>query len=274
MKKLKLILFVFVIAFSFTSCELNDESTIDGHDLTANETKIVGWGNSAITESYFEDLGTIDKNYPIDVLGGGDGSPTSSDIAISISVNNVETTATNNEYTLSVTSATISAGQTYGNMPIGINTGNFSPSEPTKLVLDISTSVDGVVVSDLAKTLTINFVGCQSEIANFSYMVTIVREDGATYGPAVETVTMESVNNFLTYSVGSWASPLNPGHGIRFGDICGSLTIPDQTLADMYSNAVKGLSTATVDENGSFILKYSINFAAGGLNHTATYTKQ
>ncbi len=273
MKNLKLILFVFAIALSFTSCELNDESTIDGHDLTTG-SKIVGWGSTAISESYFEDLGTIDKNYPIDVLGGGDGSPTSSDIAVSISVNMAETTAVNGEYTLNVTNATIPAGQTYGNMPIGINTGNFSPSEPTKLVLDITTSVDGVIVSDLAKQLTVNFVGCQSEIANFSYMVTTVRNDGATYGPVLQNVVMETVNNFLTHSVGTWSPPLNPGHGIRFGDICGTLTIPDQALADMYSNDVKGLSTATVDENGNFVLKYSIGFSAGDRTYTATYTKQ
>lgn len=279
MKNLKLILFIFAIAFSFTSCELNDESTIDGHDLTTG-SKIVGWGSTAISESYFEDLGTIDKNYPIDVLGGGDGSPTSSDIAISISVNTAETTAVNNEYTLSVTSATIPAGQTYGNMPIGINTGNFSSSEPTKLVLDITTSVDGVVVSDLAKQLVVNFVGCQSEIGMHTYAVTTVRNDGATINRGVEVIITDGINSFWSKSVGIWADNtfLNgstaAGRGIKFTDICGTLTIPKHSLGDHYSNSVEGLSTATVDENGNFELKYTISFDAGDRNFTTTYTKQ
>lgn len=273
MKKIKLLLFVFSIAFVFVSCELQDESTIDGHDIT-NSLVVVGWGKTKITESYFEDLGVIDKNYTVNVLGGSDGSPTTKDITVNVSVNAAETTAVNGEYVLENSSITIPAGNSFGNLPFGINTANFSPNEPTKLVLDISGSIDGVAISSISNKLTVNFVGCQSEIASYQYMVTIEREDGAVYGPALESITMESVNNFLTYSVGSWSSPLNPGHGIRFEDICGALSIPDQQLADMYSNDVKGITTSQVDENGSFVLKYTISFSSGDLKHTATYTKQ
>ena len=273
MKKIKILLSLFVFSIFITSCTLNDESTIDGHDLT-NSVKIVGWGKTKITESYFENLGVIDKNYTVNVLGGGDGSPTTQDITVNLSVNNDETTAVNGEYVLTATTITIPAGDSFGNLPIGIDTANFSTSDPTKLVLDITASIDGVTVSDFADKLVVNFVGCQSEIANYQYMVTIVREDGATYGPALESITMEDVNNFLTYSVGSWSSPLNPGHGIRFEDICGELTIPDQQLADMYSNSVKGITTSQLDEDGSFELKYTIDFSSGGLKHTATYIKQ
>ncbi|MEE9350540.1 MAG: hypothetical protein V3U80_10870 [Flavobacteriaceae bacterium] len=271
MKNFKLLLIIAAITFAFTSCE--DESTIDGHDLTGS-SRIVGWANPIVTESYFEDLGTIDKNYPINVLGGSDGSPTTQDIAFNVTVNMAETTATNGEYTLSASSALIPAGNTYGDLPLGINTGNFSPTAPTKLVLDLSTSVDGVVVSSLARQMTINFVGCQSELANYMYEVTTTREDGAVYGPTVETMLMESVNNFMTYSVGSWGSPLNPGHGVRFEDICGSLRVPTQSLADMYSNTVTSLNSPTVDEDGNFQIDYSISFSAGPLNHEGVYTKQ
>jgi len=277
MKNFKLLLILATLAFVFTSCD--DESSIDGHDITGS-SRIVGWSSPIVTESYFTDLGTINKNYPIDVLGGGDGSPTTQDISFAISVNTAETTATNGEYTLNATSAIISAGDTFGNLSIGINTPNFSPTAPTKLVLDLETSVAGVVVSSLAKQMTINFVGCQSEVGNHTYQVTTVREDGNTKDRGVEVIITDSVNSFWTKSVGVWGTNvyLNgvsaESRGVKFTDICGTLTIPKHSLGDHYSNEVGGLSTTTVDEDGNFKLKYYIMFDGEPTNYTSTYTKQ
>ncbi len=277
MKNLKLVLFAVIIAFSFTSCELNNESTIDGHDLTTGP-RIVGWGKADITENYFEDLGTINKNYPVNILGGADGSSNDKNITYTISVDAAETTAVNNEYTLNSSTGTIASGEVFDNVSIGINTGNFSPAEPTKLVLDVATSVDGVVVSSLAKKMTINFVGCQSEIGMHSYAVTTVREDGSMVDRGIETIITDHVNSFWSRSVGLWTTNdfLNGnGKGVKFEDICGTITIPKHALGDHYTgNEVGGTATTTVDENGNFTLRYYIMFSGEPTKYTSTYTKQ
>lgn len=276
MKKIKLILFSAVISsFFFTSCNELDSDTLEGSDLTngGKSPIIVGWADATVTESYFSDIGVLDNNYPIDVLGTTDGSPTTSDIEISIAVDASTTATDGNEYILSSNTVSIPAGSSFAGVPIGINTGGFNPTQPTKLVLNITTSVNGVVVSDHAKQMTINFVGCQSTLADYQYQVVITRDDGrqVTFN---EGLTMESVNNFLTHSVGTWVPPLNPGHGVRFSDICGSLSMQNQELADMYSNSVKPVGGATVDANGNFTLKYTISFGSGDRTYTASYTRQ
>jgi hypothetical protein len=276
MKKIKLILFSAVISsFFFTSCNELDSDTLEGSDLTdgGNSTLIVGWANATVTESYFSDIGILDNSYPVDVLGGSDGSPTTSNIDLTITVDASTTATAGNEYVLNTTSVTIPAGSSFAGVPVGINTGGFNPTQPTKLVLNVAVSVNGVVVSDAAKQMTINFVGCQSTLADFTYAVTITRDDGAETN-FTEGLTMESVNNFLTHSVGLWSPPLNPGHGVRFGDICGSLSMETQELADMYSNAVTPVGGATVDANGNFTLKYIISFGSGDRTYTAEYTRQ
>lgn len=277
MKLYRFLVMASVLLLAFTSCKT--EETIDGHDLTQGPD-ILGFANPTVTESYFEDLGTIEKNYPINVYPSGDGVATDKDAVVNIAVNTDETTATGGEYVLNATSLTIPAGEPFVNLPVGIVTGNFNPTEPTKVVFDLTTSTDGFVVNSLQSRLTINFVGCQSLLADYTYSVVITREDGPVYGPHIEPLTMESVNHFLTYSVGSWDPPLNPGHGVRFEDICGDLYIQDQDLADMYSNKVYAAAGPNhlgghVDAaTGDFTLDYFISFSTGDLKHTAVYTRQ
>jgi hypothetical protein len=279
MKKIKNILFSALLGFLFisiTSCDggIGDAPTA-GSDLT-NSALIVGWGNPIVTESYFQDIGILNNTYPINILGGGSGQPTTSDITVTISVNAAETTATEgNEYTLPNTTVTIPAGQTIGQVPVNVNTGAFNLTQPTKLVLDATITQNGVVVSQTEGVQVINFVGCKSTLADYDYEVTITSSSGSVYGPHIEPLTMESVNSFLTYSAGTWDPPLNPGHGVRFGDICGTLTMPaHQGLVDIYSNDVTPKGTATVDANGNFTLNYTIDFSSGPRDYKAVYIRQ
>ncbi len=272
MKLIKIFLLLLIV--SFVSCTTED-NTVD----ISNGPNIVSFDKTSYTESYFEDLGIIDKEYPVNVYPSGDGIATDKDVTVNFAVVADETTAVSGEYVLNTTSLTIPKGDLFAQLPIGINTANFDPNEPTKVVIEMTTSTDGFVVNSLRSKMTINFVGCQSDLANYTYSVVCTREDGAVYGPAIEPLTMESVNSFLTYSVGSWSSPLNPGHGVRFQDICGTLTIPDQDLADMYSNNVTAAAGPNhlggyVDADGNFTLKYKISFSSGDLKHTAVYTRQ
>lgn len=272
MKNFKSILFALLVSsFVFTSC-INDKEII-GADITAGPT-IVGWANPSVTESYFSDIGTLNNTYPVSVLSTGNGDPTTSAITVNLTVDASTTATDGGEFSIPSASFSIPAGGTFAGVPVDINTGSFNPTQPTKLVLNITASADGVVISDFAKQMTINFVGCQSQLASSNYMVTITRDDGRTYGPVLESVVMESVNNFLTASVGTWNPPLNPGHGIRFEDICGTLHMADQELADMYSNKVASVGDGAVDANGNFSITYKISFGSGDRTYAASYVKQ
>jgi hypothetical protein len=280
MKKLKLILFSAIISsLFFASCtELNSDE-LPGSDITngGNAPIIIGWGKPAVTESYFTDLGVLNNTYPINILGGGDGSPSTSDITITLSIDTENSTAVEgNEFTFPSTSVKIPAGSIIGLVPINVNTAAFSATNPTQVTINAVTTSEGVVVSSAAKKLVMNFVGCKSLLASYTYEMTVTSSTGNVYGPVIETIREESVNSFSTYSVGTWGStPFNIGNGIEFSDICGTLTMPlVQDLADYYGNEVTPRGTATVDENGNFTLKYTIGFNAGPVDYTAVFTKQ
>ena len=276
MKKIKIIwLPVLLTVVFFISCSegIGDSMDKEGSNYTSSPV-IIGWDKSSVSENYFSDIGTLINQYPINILGGGDGYPTTGDIVINLSVDTENSTAEDGkEFSFPYSSVTIPAGSSYALVPININTGAFNPSGPTNVVINASTSTDGVVVSAFAQTMTITFVGCKSDLASYSYMVT-TEEEGYSYGPYLETLTEESVNSFLTYSVGTWDPPLNPGHGIRFEDICGTLKIPKQQLADLYSIEVGPLGTTTVDENGNFVLNYYIDFWGEIVPIKSTYIRQ
>ena len=180
MKKLKLILFSAIISsLFFASCtELNSDE-LPGSDLTngGNAPTIVGWGKAAISESYFSDIGTLNNTYPIDVLGTVDGSPTKTDITLTVSVDAETTAIDGGEFTIPSKSVVIPAGSSSAGVPIDLNTGSFNLSEPTLLVLNISTTVNGVVISGASQQMKITFVGCKSTLDASTYNVAITRRN-------------------------------------------------------------------------------------------------
>lgn len=276
MKKIKLLLFTaFISSFLFTSCnEIDSGEALEGSEFISSPI-IVGWAETSYTESYFTDLGTLNNNYPLDILGGGDGAPTSSDISLNISIN-AETTATEGgEFSLPSTTATIPAGSSFAGVPIDVNTGSFNPGVPTSLVLDVTATIDGVVVSESSKQMRINFVGCKSALSGSTYNVQITRrETGQVTNRSGVSINDVSVNNFQTTYVGAW--PLTPG--VRFEDICGKLYIVSHDLADTYSNQVTAAAgpnnlAGEVDENGNFTLTYNISLGAPWGDYDAVYTK-
>jgi hypothetical protein len=282
MKKFKLFLFSAVIgSLFFTSCNELGTDNLEGSDLTngGSAPVIVGWASSTVTESYFSDLGTLDNTYAVAVLSTTDGSPTTGNIDLNVSVDASTTATDGGEYSIPSTSVSIPAGSSFGNVPININTGSFNPTSPTKLVVNITASVNGVVVSESSKQMTINFVGCLSTLDVGTYNVTITRRNtGGVVSRTNEAFTKTSVNNFQTPTVGAW--PLSPG--LRFEDICGSLYVSSHDLADTYSNQVTGAAgsnnlAGTVDASGNFTLSYNITGASSvsgpwGI-YDAVYTK-
>jgi len=263
MKKIKLILFSAIISsLFFTSCTELNSVDLPGADITngGNAPTIVGWGQATVSESYFSDIGTLNNNYPIDVLGTADGSPTKTDITLTITVDAATTAISGGEYTLPSTSVTIPAGSSFAGVPVDLNTGSFNLTAPTLLVLNVSTSVNGVVVSEAAKQMRITFVGCKSTLAASTYDVSITRRNtGSVVTRTGVSLTVLGVNYFETEYVGTW--PLSPG--VQFSDICGDLFMVSHDLAAQYSNQVTGAGganglTGSVDANGNFTLTYSI----------------
>ena len=276
MKKLKLILFSAIISsLFFASCtELNSDE-LPGSDLTngGNAPTIVGWGKAAVSESYFSDLGTLNNTYPIDVLGTVDGSPTKTDITLTVSVDAETTAIDGGEFTIPSKSVVIPAGSSSAGVPIDLNTGSFNLSEPTLLVLNISTSVNGVVISGASQQMRITFVGCKSTLDTSTYNVAITsRDTGNTVTKTGVSLSVLDVNYFETSYVGGW--PLSPG--VRFSAICGNLFVESHDLAAKYSNQVTAAGGAnnlagSVDSNGNFTLTYSISGDWGIFD--AVYTK-
>lgn len=282
MKKIKLILFSAIISsFFFTGCDELNSDALEGSDITngGNSPVIVGWSKTSVTESFFSDLGILENSYPIDVIGGGDGSPTKTDITLTISVDALTTAVDGGEFSIPSTTVTIPAGSTFAAVPINVNTGKFNSTNPTQLVVNVSASVDGVVVSENSKQMRITFVGCKSIIDTFTYDVKITRRNtGAVAQRSGTTINALAVNSFQSSVVGHW--PLSPG--VRFSDICGSLFIQSHDLADTFSNQVTAAAgpnnlAGTVDENGNFTLIYEISGASSvsgpwGI-YDAIYTK-
>jgi len=267
MKKLKLILFSAIISsLFFASCtELNSDE-LPGSDLTngGNAPTIVGWGKAAISESYFSDIGTLNNTYPIDVLGTVDGSPTKTDITLTVSVDAETTAIDGGEFTIPSKSVVIPAGSSSAGVPIDLNTGSFNLSEPTLLVLNISTTVNGVVISGASQQMKITFVGCKSTLDASTYNVAITRRNtGNTVTRTGVSLSVLDVNYFETSYVGGW--PLSPG--VRFSAICGNLFVESHDLAAKYSNQVTAAGGAnnlagSVDSNGNFTLTYEISGAS------------
>jgi hypothetical protein len=276
MKKLKLILFSAIISsLFFASCtELNSDE-LPGSDLTngGNAPTIVGWGKAAVSESYFSDIGTLNNTYPIDVLGTVDGSPTKTDITLTVSVDAETTAIDGGEFTIPSKSVVIPAGSSSAGVPVDLNTGSFNLSEPTLLVLNISTSVNGVVISGASQQMRITFVGCKSTLDTSTYNVAITsRDTGNTVTKTGVSLSVLDVNYFETKYVGGW--PLSPG--VRFSAICGNLFVESHDLAAKYSNQVTAAGGAnnlagSVDSNGNFTLTYSISGDWGIFD--AVYTK-
>ena len=276
MKKLKLILFSAIISsLFFASCtELNSDE-LPGSDLTngGNAPTIVGWGKAAVSESYFSDIGTLNNTYPIDVLGTVDGSPTKTDITLTVSVDAETTAIDGGEFTIPSKSVVIPAGSSSAGVPVDLNTGSFNLSEPTLLVLNISTTVNGVVISGASQQMRITFVGCKSTLDTSTYNVAITsRDTGNTVTRTGVSLSVLDVNYFETSYVGGW--PLSPG--VRFSAICGNLFVESHDLAAKYSNQVTAAGGAnnlagSVDSNGNFTLTYSISGDWGIFD--AVYTK-
>lgn len=281
MKNLKLMIMAAGVALLSTSCLVDDEDqTLDAMSSTPYA---IGFINTAPTITYFEDLGVVEEKVIIDIIGGQDGGAAKSDITVGYSINTEESTAQEGvEYNFASTKGTvvIPEGEKYGTIDLNVNTGSFNPTVATELVLDITAvSGDSAIITKQSQVV-IKFVGCLANLDDFTYqVVTTNAGSGATQQNDVESILMTDVNTFRTESTGPYgglgSSLVPPGlyNGYNFTVVCGDVTIPEQSLAGVYSNLVYG--EGSVDPaTGNMEVTYTIEFASGNSVFNSTFIQQ
>lgn len=266
------------LAIAGISCD--DDIRAD-HNFTTSP-KIVGFTNPLSTVAYFADEGAVERTFPLSLIGGGDGKPLAVPTEVTYTIDPASTATEGVEFDFVNNNGkiVIPAGQTFGNFPIYVNTGDLNPTQKTELILNLTGVNNGAVVSANHTKLRIVFVGCQSQVAG-TYVVTVTRNDGVvrTYTP--EIISSPAVNDFKTSTTGQWAAgTIAPDQGYNFTDICGDITMPDQNLAQgYYSNTVTGTdfypggNDGKVNSLNNFVTKYEISFAAGPRQYTNNYVR-
>ena len=271
---MKKLLTLALLSTAFLAC--TDDDIRSEHSL-ASGPKIVGFNSSLVTVSYFEDLGPIEREFPVNLIGLGNGQTSDSDIVVSYEIDMAASTAEEGvEFDLVDTSGTLTipAGSTFGVFPIIVNSGNLDEFQKTQLVINLTTASSGSVVGQQYRTLRITFVGCQSIISPGSYTATISQPAGFVTRTN-EIITELSTNNFKTrytgtYALGSTAAPADQ-QGFFFEDICSEINVPNQNLFNFYSNEVFGYSDdgvdGTVSDSNNLVIRYEITFAAGNVQY-------
>ncbi len=275
---MKKIILLLAVAVASISC---DDDIRPDHEFTTS-AKAVGFGKEFADVSYFADQGQVQKDFPVDVIGGGDGMPFSSDTQVSYEIDPSSTATEGVEFDFidNTGKVNIPAGQTFGNFSILVNTGSLNPTQKTELIVNLTTSTNGAIVSDNNKQFKIIFVGCQSQVGGAPYTVTVTRNDGLVRVYTNEVIYTTAVNNFKTTTTATYAAgTIAPDQGYNFTDICGDITIPNQNLAQgTYSNTVTGTNSyngndGVVNSINNFQTKYEVSFAAGPRQYVNNYVR-
>lgn len=275
MKKIMSLVFIAALGFSCTDDDIRTEQNFgDG-------PKIVGFAANFESVAYFQDLGPVQREFPINLIGTGNGQLSDSNITISYEVDEVASTATEGvefDFVDQSGVVTFPAGGSFTEFPLIVNTGQLNPTEKTELVLKL-TSANGAVVGAQYNTLRIVFVGCQSQLAG-DYNTICTRNDGfVRVFPAPEAISLVDINTFKTVTTATYLpGTIAPDQGYNFIDICGDMTVPVQGLCQgYYSNQVYGLTTDGTDgymiDANTFQIRYEVTFAAGNRQYVSKYTR-
>lgn len=215
MKNLSKILFLAILPLLSVSCIVDDEAE------TGFESSpyIVGFESSSTLESYFSDIGAVNADVTVNLLGGNSGLELPGDINVSYTIDPASTATEGNEFSLNGSSFTMEEGNRFGILPLQINTGGLDPDTPTELILRLTaTDSNNAVVSSANNTYSITFVGCQSNQAgNYT-------SPAITSGTAPNTVITELAPN--TYRIESMPYLAFGGAGgspayMDFTNVCG-----------------------------------------------------
>ena len=121
-------------------------------------------------------------------------------------------------------------------------------------------------------SITIN---CASDLAGV-YSLVVQRDNGADVAFRNEIISEVSPGYYKTTTIYRWAAgSIAPDHGFNFNDVCGTLTAPQQNLAQgYYSNKVYSFKDGSADPvTGELKIYYIVEFGSGPVECIATYTK-
>jgi hypothetical protein len=270
MKKIFCLMIIAAASFSCTDDDIKTEQVLN------QGPRVVGFSKEFEAVSYFVDEGDVEHVFPLDLIGGSDGSVASQDIVATYEIDPSSTATLGYEYDFIETQGqiTIPAGSTFGYLPINVHTANFDRFVKKSLVINLTTSTNSVV-GEQYRQFTIYFVGCLSVIQTGSYTAVISQPAGVRTRTN-ENISLTGINTFSTRYVGLYTLGTFTPAGYKFIDICNEITVPKQQLGQ-YSNLVRGLEAdnglnGTVTDPTHFNTKYEITFAAGNITHRTTYT--
>lgn len=292
MKKIKIIVTLIAFTFMANSCLVDDnvnDSSFSGSPY------VVGFKNTFSSYIYTSlDTEKVTIVEPIDLVGGNNGLPANYDLAIRFEVDPSSTAIAGENYTLlnSTGVATIAANSDFVNFPIELNPETLPDNQPKLLKINLIevTSPNGVVAEN-RKSINITIAKCASELEGV-YSLVVTRTD-IDNSPVVnfpnEVITKIGFNEYLTSTTASYSlSGLQADYpditraGFTFKDVCQSIQVDEQNLADYFSNLVYGNSVngsfgnVNLNDDGevvSFTINYTVTFAAGNRNYTGVYTK-
>jgi len=264
-----------VVASAFLSCTDDDIRTEQDF---SNGPKVVGFTSSLATVEYFSDEGVVMREFPMSLIGNGNGQPSSTPIEVTYEVDEASTATEGVEFDFVDASGkiVIPAGGTFGNFPINVNTGQLNPTEKTQLILNLTSASEGSVVGQQYSQLRITFVGCQSQLQGSYTMVCTTVAGSRTRTD--EVISVVGVNTFKTRYIGRYTFATFTPPGYTFVDICGEIAVPDQQLGQ-YSNQIYGIDAYGTGVDGivtsatTFEIKHNITFAAGDQTQNYVYTR-
>lgn len=282
MKTLKYILIIALSLGAFNSCLVDDTTKYDLNDKGPN---LAGFTDARIMVSNIAD-GT---EYDIPVKAKVKG-PTSmdvkSDITLTITPDEeaMQLAATKDasltpavegvHYKIDNPTITLTAADNHiGLIHVTMLTeGLETPLPKTPLLILKTASATGdpeVLPNGKNLEITLNFA-CFSEMQG-TYTVTHTRSTGGSFS-RVEDIVKIGTEQYLTASVGIWGSAPFTDYGFIFNNACNVLSVPEQSLADVYSNQVFSHMPGEYNpETGVITIYYTITFAAGDVTYTAEY---
>nr|WP_321451784.1 hypothetical protein [uncultured Carboxylicivirga sp.] len=270
MKRLNYIFITMIAVLLLSSCGEDESLTkkIEGG------TNLIGFTD--VEQGY---SGIADgTEYPIEVkmrIVGPSMAMTSGDYDAVIEVDASSTAIEGTHFRIDNPNITLKASEDYiGKITVTMLTdGIQTPLDESPVVVLKVKSVGGeasVIPNGKTLPLTLNYA-CPSFLEG-DYLLEVTSSTGGYY-TAEETIVKTGVGEYLTPSVGTWSSPLNAPNGLIFKDVCGVITVPNQDLAAMYSNATYGHKVGSVNsETGVITIYYTIEFSAGNREYTAVYT--
>lgn len=282
MKTFKYILILIISIGALNSC-LVDQTT--SYDLNDDGPNLAGFTDTRFMVSNIADGSEYDIPVKVKVKG-----PTSmnltSDITLTIAPD-VEAMNSATEGSASLTPAiegthfriddptiVLSASDNYlGIIHVTMLTEGIAtplPKNPLLMLKTVSATGDSNVLNNGKDVeITLNFA-CYSEMQGW-YHVTHTSETGSVFERDEEIVKV-GTEQYLTASVGTWGFSPFTDYGFIFDNACNVLSVPNQYLANYYSNDVWSHKPGEYNpDTGVITIYYTIWFSAGNRTYTAVY---